>query len=88
MQCSYIFENQEEKDDVQIQKDCELLDAVVSGNLDKFRNSLIQKASIHSVDKNRNTPLHWASYYGFPDIADILILSGAHIDAKNDKVLF
>ena len=38
--------------------------------------------------QGNDTPLHWAAYYGYFDVADVLIKSGALLDAINNVSVF
>ena len=38
--------------------------------------------------QQNNTPLHWAAYFGHFDVADVLIKSGALLDAINNVSVF
>ena len=38
--------------------------------------------------QGNNTPLHWAAYFGYFDVADVLIKSGALLDAINNVSVF
>lgn len=44
-------------------------------------------ANVNPTNKVMRTPLHYASYYGFTDIARILIENGAEIEVKDHKGL-
>ena len=38
--------------------------------------------------QGNNTPLHWAAYKGYFDVVDVLIKSGALLDAINNVSVF
>ena len=38
--------------------------------------------------QENDTPLHWAAYKGYFDVADVLIKSGALLDAINNVSVF
>lgn len=59
-----------------------LFDAVQNDNLNQVSVLLNAGADPNAFYQEKHqTPLHWAAYYGFLDIAELLIVSGAHVNA-------
>ena len=46
---------------------------------------LIQKEDVNSLDSERRSPLHAAAFCGEGDIAELLIMGGARVNAKDSK---
>ena len=44
---------------------------------------LITKERVEKGDTSKNTPLHYAAAYGWPNIVKLLIDGGADMNAKN-----
>jgi len=45
-----------------------------------------QGANVNAKSKNGSTPLHLASYYGFKNLAEVLIQKGADVKMKTDDL--
>ena len=72
-----------EKEDLQQHlKDERLFDAVVANDRDLVRVSL-KIGAHHHHHKNGYTPLHMAAWLDHPDICDMLIAAGAHLEQKD-----
>jgi ankyrin repeat protein len=41
------------------------------------------KADVNAVDKNKNTPLHYAAGYGRADVCKMLVDNGASVTLRN-----
>ncbi|KAK6042114.1 ankyrin repeat protein [Cooperia oncophora] len=50
-----------------------------------FQKLLARKADVHATNEHGMTPLHYACYWGFEQIAEDLIISGAQIGACNKR---
>jgi ankyrin repeat protein len=62
------------------------LKLVKAGDVDAVRQALSESPSLVSVrDGDASTPLHWAAWKGHPEIAEILLDSGADIAAHNQN---
>lgn len=42
-------------------------------------------ADVNARNIQNDTPLHWAAFYGSPEVAKLLIESGANLKALNAK---
>jgi len=42
-------------------------------------------ALVHATDKEKNTPLHWAAWKGYPDVIDALLDAGADVHAHSEN---
>ena len=72
-----------EKEDLQQHlKDERLFDAVVANDRKLVRVSL-KIGAHHHHHKNGYTPLHMAAWLDHPDICDMLIAAGAHLEQKD-----
>lgn len=63
-----------------------LFKATKAGNTDLVKAILADCPEwVHAWDKDRSTPLHWAAWKGHADIVDLLVASGADIQAHNEN---
>ena len=53
------------------------------GHLEALKFLIERKAKINVVNRDKNTPLHWACYKGHTEIAKYLIEHGAETHLKN-----
>eukprot|EP00043_Microstomoeca_roanoka_P014944 m.148931 g.148931 ORF g.148931 m.148931 type:complete len:838 (-) comp16148_c0_seq1:682-3195(-) len=58
-----------------------LLNACVTGNLAEVKAALATKEDINRTDSQMKTALHLASQHGHEDIAQLLVLNGARVNA-------
>ncbi len=61
-----------------------LLGAVKNNQIEKVRELLADNVNPNSKDRNNDTALHWATYYGYKDIAIALIDANANLEATNN----
>ncbi|ESP01753.1 hypothetical protein LOTGIDRAFT_70175, partial [Lottia gigantea] len=72
-----------------------LVQACFHGDPDEVRSLLYKKEDVNyqvnnvlnSCDEEKRSPLHAAAYCGESEISDLLILSGARVNAKDNKWL-
>ncbi|XP_067942054.1 uncharacterized protein [Watersipora subatra] len=62
-----------------------LLHNIAQGSLARVEEFLDAGCDVNCVDseRTRNTPLHWASSYGTPEIVQVLIDDGGYVNAQN-----
>ena len=66
----------------------EIHDASQTGDLAKVRALLKSNPSlVSSKDENGDTPLHWAACFDHKDVAELLLASGADVNAKDGRGL-
>jgi ankyrin repeat protein len=57
--------------------------AVRNGNIDVASLLLMHGAEFNGADSSKNTCVHYAAAYGFPECIALLITAGADQNAKN-----
>lgn len=64
----------------------DLAEAAASGRVERVRELLDAGAAVADMTSDGFTPLHYAAFFGYPDLARLLIERGAPLDAtaKND----
>lgn len=60
-----------------------LIEAAKRGNMIQTNSLLRRKADPDAINANHNTPLHFASYLGHINIAQILVTARANVNYKN-----
>ncbi|MBV2146268.1 MAG: ankyrin repeat domain-containing protein, partial [Wolbachia endosymbiont of Pissodes strobi] len=60
-------------EEVQLALDEKLLTAVQNDNLDKVKDLTNQNANVNTRDKYSWTPLHWATFKGYLEVAEFLV---------------
>jgi hypothetical protein len=63
----------------------ELFDAVRAGDTQRVRKLLAKGAEVNAIIKGKGTALHWAALTGRSDVVELLIRSGANLNANDDK---
>lgn len=58
--------------------------AVRDHDIAKIRSMPSEKADVNEKDWLGYAPLHWAIYFGYPDVADLLISQGADPNLLSD----
>lgn len=58
--------------------------AVINKDLERVKSLIQEGWDVNEIDYNHWTPLHYAAQDGLCNIAEILIISGAKIDIKDD----
>lgn len=62
----------------------DIFNSVQEGNIEKVKAAITQdKNSIHRLDKDQDTPLHYAAQLGHEQIAELLISNRASLNAQN-----
>ncbi|WP_051654723.1 ankyrin repeat domain-containing protein [Persephonella sp. IF05-L8] len=54
-----------------------LLTAAQLGDIDRVRLAIAKGANLNYQDENGGTALHWAVFYGYKDIVQLLLMHGA-----------
>lgn len=62
-----------------------LFDAVKEGKLDDVKRYIKEGAHIHAQDKLKETPLFWAAYNDYLEIAQLLITHGANVNTRDKE---
>lgn len=62
----------------QSEKDIKLIDAAKAGDLESVIDALKDGANVNAPDEDCRTPLLWATFFGYSNIAKKLIKSGAN----------
>src|SRR6266566_1219212 len=64
--------------------DLRLIDAVKKKNIETVRSLLKQSVDVNASQGDGATALHWAAYLDDPDTTDVLLRSGARVNAADD----
>ncbi len=73
-------------EEVQSALDEKLLTAVQNDNLDKVKDLTNQNANVNTRDKYSWTPLHWATFKGYLEVAEFLVKKGADVNAASENL--
>jgi len=66
--------------------DDDIIKASRKGNTEEVEDLISRCADVNATNENLNTPLHYASLFGYHQVATILLNNGADINAKNDQM--
>ena len=61
-----------------------LWEGVIENNFDKVRIALNLRAEVNAKRNDGDTPLHWAAWNNYLEVAQLLISSGAEVDVENN----
>ena len=64
--------------------DISIWDAAMSGNIEAVKQHLDAGANVNAKNDEDGTPLHFATFHGHKEIAELLIANGADVNAKNN----
>jgi ankyrin repeat protein len=62
----------------------EIIDAVCSGDVAKVVELLNRGADVNASDSRDRTPLHFAAFKRYAEIASLLLKHGADVNARDD----
>ena len=65
--------------------DISIWTAVQEGNIEAVKQHLAAGTDVNAKNTSGQTPLHYATFYGHKEIAELLIAKGADVNAKNDN---
>ena len=63
----------------------DLIALAKKGDLNGVKAALSAGAKVDTSDAHGNTALHWVSWFGKPEILDVLIVAGASVDQVDNK---
>jgi len=58
--------------------------AIRDHDIEKIQSLLSEEAGVNEKDWLGYAPLHWACYFGYPDVVELLLNSGADSNLKSD----